>query len=69
MTESLWGDEAFSALAVMMSFPEMIGVVMRDTARRFLYCWLLVGPDVRPSEAALRSSTWLLMLGSAVFAV
>ena len=32
MTESLWGDEAFSALAVMKSFPEMIGVVMRDTA-------------------------------------
>ena len=69
MTESLWGDEAFSALAVMKSFPEMIGVVMRDTAPPLFYIvgywWVRMFGF---SEAALRSSTWLLMLGSAVFA-
>lgn len=69
MTESLWGDEAFSALAVVKNFPEMIGVVMRDTAPPLFYIvgywWVRMFGF---SEVALRSLTLLLMLGSAVFA-
>ncbi len=69
MTESLWGDEAFSALAVMKSFPEMIGVVMRDTAPPFFYVvgfwWARMFGS---SEVALRSLTTLLMMGAAIFA-
>lgn len=68
-TESLWGDEAFSALAVQHPFGEMIGIVMRDTAPPGFYLlgWLW-GQLFGFSEIALRSLTLLLMLGAAVFA-
>ncbi len=61
-TESLWGDEAFSALAVQKNLVEMLSVVMKDTAPPLFY---LVGFTwVR----MFRSLTLLLMLGTAVFA-
>ncbi len=66
--ESLWGDEGFSALAVMKSFPEMMGVVMRDTAPPGFYVlgWLW-GRMFGFSEVALRGLSLLLILGAAIF--
>jgi len=68
LNESLWGDEAFSALAVMKSFHEMIGVVMRDTAPPGFYVlgWLWIRM-FGSSEIALRSLSLLLILGAAAF--
>lgn len=68
LNESLWGDEGFSALAVMKSFPQMIGVVMRDTAPPGFYLlgWLW-GRVFGFSEIALRSLSLLLIAGAAVF--
>ncbi len=69
LNESLWGDEGFSALAVMKPFKEMIGVVMRDTAPPGFYvigyAWTRLFGS---SEVALRSLSLLLILGAAVFA-
>ncbi len=67
--ESLWGDEGFSALAVMRSFGETMGIVMRDTAPPLFYIlgWIwgrMFGFD----EVSLRSLSLLLMLGAAGFA-
>jgi len=69
LTESLWGDEGFSTLAVMRPFWQMLGVVMRDTAPPGFYVlgWLW-GRVFGFSEAALRSLSLLLMMGAAVFA-
>lgn len=68
-TESLWGDEAFSAMAVQKNLLEMLSVVMKDTAPPLFY---LVGYGWGRlfgfSEVALRSLTLLLVLGAAVFA-
>jgi len=68
LNESLWGDEAFSALAVMKSFGEMMGVVMRDTSPPGFYVlgWLWVR-IFGFSEVALRSLSLLLISGAAVF--
>lgn len=68
-TESLWGDEAFSALAVMKDWGQMLGVVVRDTAPPFFYIlgWLWVR-IFGSSEVALRSLTLICVLGAAVFA-
>ncbi len=67
--ESLWGDESFSALAVMKSFTEMFSVVMKDTAPPGFYflgwIWVRIAGS---SEVALRSLTLMLMIGAAVFA-
>ena len=69
LTESLWGDEGFSALAVQKPFMEMIGVVMRDTAPPFFYMVGYVWGGVFGfSEVSLRSLSLLLMLGVGVFA-
>ncbi len=69
LTESLWGDEGFSALAVQRPFMEMIGVVMRDTAPPLFYAvgyaW---GRMFGFSEVSLRSLSLILMLGVGVFA-
>ena len=69
LNESLWGDEGFSALAVMKPFGEMLGVVMRDTAPPGFYVvgylWTRIFGS---SEIALRSLSLLLMMGAAVFA-
>ncbi|OGD71062.1 hypothetical protein A3A84_00930 [Candidatus Collierbacteria bacterium RIFCSPLOWO2_01_FULL_50_23] len=69
MTESLWGDEAFSALAVQKDLLSMLTVVMKDTAPPLFYlvgyAWVRLFGS---SEVALRSLTLLLMLGAAVFA-
>jgi len=69
LNESLWGDEGFSALAVMKPFKEMMGVVMRDTAPPGFYvigyAWTRLFGS---SEVALRSLSLLLILGAAVFA-
>jgi len=69
LNESLWGDEGFSALAVMKPFKEMVGVVMRDTAPPGFYvigyAWTRLFGS---SEVALRSLSLLLILGAAVFA-
>ena len=68
-TESLWEDEAFSALAVQKNLLSMLAVVMKDTAPPLFY---LVGYTwgrlFGYSEVALRSLTLLLMMGAAVFA-
>jgi len=68
-TESLWGDEAFSAMAVQKNLFEMLSVVMKDTAPPLFY---LVGYGWGRlfgfSEVALRSLTLLLMVGTATFA-
>ena len=69
LTESLWGDEGFSALAVQEPFLEMIGIVMRDTAPPMFYVTgFLWGRMFGFSEIGLRSLTLLLILGSAIFA-
>ncbi|HLE50363.1 MAG TPA: hypothetical protein VI791_04430, partial [Patescibacteria group bacterium] len=69
MTESLWGDEAFSALAVQKNLFSMLAVVMKDTAPPLFYlvgyAW---GHLFGYSEVALRSLTLLLMIGTAIFA-
>lgn len=67
-TESLWGDEGFSALAVMKPFFEMLGVVMRDTAPPLFYVmgWVW-GKFFGYSEVALRSLPLILTVGTAVF--
>ena len=67
--ESLWGDEAFSAMAVQKNLGEMLSVVMKDTAPPLFY---LVGYGWGHlfgfSEIALRALTLILMLGAGVFA-
>ena len=68
LNESLWGDEAFSAIAVQKPFVDMLAVVIRDTAPPLFYLvgfiWVrLFGP----SEIALRLLSLLLMLGAAIF--
>lgn len=69
LTESLWGDEAFSALAVKLPFKEMIGVVMKDTAPPLFY---LLGYGWErlfgSSEVALRSLSLILIAFSGVMA-
>jgi len=69
LTESLWGDEGFSALAVQKPFVEMLGVVMRDTAPPLFYAvgyaW---GRVFGFSEVSLRSLSLILMLGVGFFA-
>ncbi len=68
-TESLWGDEAFSAVAVMKSFWETMGVVFRDTSPPWFYItgwsWVRIFGS---SEIALRSLTLLCIFGAALFA-
>lgn len=69
LTESLWGDEAFSAMAVQQPFWETMGIVMRDTAPPLFYIIGFVwGHIFGFSEVALRSLSLLLMLGSGVWA-
>jgi len=69
LTESLWGDEGFSAMAVQRPFLEMIGVVMRDTAPPFFYVLGFIwGRIFGFSEISLRSLSCLLMLGASFFA-
>ena len=69
LTESLWGDEAFSAMAVQKPFGEMVGVVMKDTAPPLFYVlgatW---GRLFGFSEISLRSLSLLLILGASLFA-
>ncbi|MBU1200258.1 hypothetical protein KJ953_01835 [Patescibacteria group bacterium] len=69
LTESLWGDEGFSALAVQKPFIEMLGVVMRDTAPPLFYAvgyaW---GRVFGFSEVSLRSLSLILMLGVGILA-
>lgn len=69
LTESLWGDEAFSAMAVKKGLFEMLSVVMKDTAPPLFYLvgWVW-GRLFGFSEVALRSLTCLLILGAAIFA-
>ncbi|KKU29074.1 MAG: hypothetical protein UX80_C0006G0017 [Candidatus Amesbacteria bacterium GW2011_GWA2_47_11b] len=67
-TESLWGDEGFSAIAVQRPFGQMLGVVMRDTAPPLFYVvgWIW-GRLFGFSEVSLRSLTLLLMIGTSIF--
>lgn len=68
-TESLWGDEGFSAIAVQKDFLPMLSVVMKDTAPPFFYLVGFVwGRLFGFSEVSLRSLTLLLMIGAAIFA-
>lgn len=69
LTESLWGDEGFSAIAVQQPFLDTLGVVMRDTAPPLFYIvgWTW-GRLFGFSEVSLRSLSLLLMTGAAVFA-
>jgi len=69
LNESLWGDEGFSALAVMKPFMEMMGVVLRDTAPPGFYITGYLWTRMFGfSEIALRSLSLLLMLGASIFA-
>jgi len=67
-TESLWGDEGFSALAVQKPFWETMGVVMRDTAPPLFYIlgWAW-GRVFGFSEVSLRSLSFLLLVGASGF--
>ena len=69
-TESLWGDEGFSAMAIQRPFGQMLGVIMRDTAPPLFYIvgWIW-GRLFGFSEVSLRSLTLLLMVGTSIFAV
>lgn len=68
LTESLWGDEAFSALAIQKPFWEMIGVVMKDTAPPLFYILGHVwGRIFGFSEVSLRSLSCLLIIGVGFF--
>lgn len=68
-TESLWGDEGFSAIAVQKGLIPMLSVVMKDTAPPLFYLvGFLWGRLFGFSEVSLRSLTLLLMLGAAIFA-
>jgi len=68
LTEALWGDEAFSAIAVQKPFVEMINVVMKDTAPPLFYIlgttW---GRIFGFSEISLRTLSLLLIIGAALF--
>lgn len=68
LTESLWGDEGFSALAIQKPFWEMFGVVMKDTAPPLFYIlghmW---GKVFGFSEVSLRSLSCLLIMGVGFF--
>ena len=68
-TESLWGDEAFSAMAVKLPLGEMIGVVMKDTAPPLFYLlgffWQRLTGG---SEIGLRSLSLILVLMAGFFA-
>lgn len=69
LTESLWGDEAFSALAVKLPFREMVSVVMRDTAPPlFYFLGFLWQRLTGGSEIGLRSLSLILVLIAGVFA-
>jgi len=68
-TESLWGDEAFSAMAVRLPFMEMIKVVMKDTAPPlFYFLGFLWQRLTGGSEVGLRSLSLILVLIAGVFA-
>jgi uncharacterized membrane protein len=68
LTESLWGDECFSALAVQKPFGEMINVVMKDTAPPLFYILGAIwGRIFSFSEVSLRTLSFLLILGAALF--
>ena len=68
-TESLWGDEGFSAMAIQRPLGQMLGIVMRDTAPPLFYIvgWMW-GRLFGFSEVSLRSLTLLLMVGTSIFA-
>lgn len=65
LTTSLWGDEAFTAVATMSNFSRMMEVVLKDTHPPLYYFFLF--PWIRVfghSEAAIRSLSVLLYLGT-----
>ena len=69
LTESLWGDEAFSAMAVRLPFTEMVKVVMRDTAPPLFYLLGYVWQKLTGgSEVGLRSLSVILVLLAGMFA-
>lgn len=69
LTESLWGDESFSAIAVQKNLLNMMSVVMKDTSPPLFYLVGFVwGRIFGFSEVALRSLTLTLMLLTAIFA-
>jgi len=65
---SLWGDEAFSAVAAQRPFFEMIAVVAKDTSPPLFYIimwtWFKIFGS---SEIAIRSLTLLFYLGTISF--
>jgi hypothetical protein len=69
LNQSLWGDEAFSAVAVAKSFSEMLGVVARDTAPPGYYVanWLWTRV-FGFSEIGIRSMSTLMMIIMAIYA-
>lgn len=67
--ESLWGDEAFSAMAVRLPLGEMIRVVMKDTAPPLFYLLGFLWQRLTGgSEIGLRSLSVILVLTAGVFA-
>jgi len=65
---SLWGDEAFSALAAQKPFFQMIGIVAKDTSPPLFYiinwAWFRIFGS---SEIAIRSLSFLFYLATAIF--
>lgn len=64
---SLWGDEAFSAVAAQKPFLEMMGIVFRDTSPPLFYIisflWFRIFGS---SEIAIRSLSLLFYLGTTI---
>src|SRR3990172_11750557 len=62
-TESIWGDEGFSAILSMKSIPEIISIVSRDTSPPLYniteHLWFGV---FGTSEVAIRSLSFLYFL-------
>jgi len=62
---SLWGDEAFTAVAVKENFLRMLEIVTKDTAPPLYYLCLFVWTRIfGSSEIAIRSLSLLLYLGT-----
>ena len=64
---SLWGDEAFSAVAVQKPFWQMINVVIKDTSPPLFYIISFIWFKIfGSSEIAIRSLSLLFYLGTSL---
>lgn len=67
LTVSLWGDEAFTSVAVQEHFSRMLQIVSKDTAPPLYYLLLFIWTRIfGHSEIAIRSLSVLLYLGTTI---